>query len=128
MKNSILNLITEITEHGEVFFEKKILKKAAENMEVTDLIDCTWELKDWLKGIKFGMGDFDENFSYDYIILEEPTTSRFVQFYKYCPDLKEIFVMEADKIKFNPKLSDEEKQEIIDFVDENYDPPINIHL
>lgn len=125
MNNSIIDLLTEMTFLNVDF---KRLKKVNENMDSEDFIVALDEILSWLKGIKFGMGDFDENFSYDHILLEEPTTSRFVQFYKYCPDLKEILVMEDDKIKFNPKLTDEEKQEIIDFVDENYNPPFNIHL
>ena len=56
----------------------------------------------------------------EYMLISDVSNKMYSNLFENCPELKEIFAVEQDRIKFNETLSTEEKEEIRQFINENY--------
>ena len=74
----------------------------------------------WHKKIKrgFPFGKYQN----DYLDLSDTNVllPKYKILFENCPELSELYELNGDKIYFNATLTPEEKQEILDYVDENY--------
>lgn len=74
----------------------------------------------WHKKIKkgFPFGKYQN----DYLDLSEfeVLLPKYKILFENCSELSELYELKGDKIYFNATLTPEEKQEILDYVDENY--------
>ncbi|MGB0868174.1 MAG: hypothetical protein ACPGSD_01140 [Flavobacteriales bacterium] len=97
-------------------FYMKHLLDALENCTDINLpLTTTW-LLNWLKG---GNKDFSVRESYEFD--HENDKARFQEFFSYCTTLNDIFVLHVNAITWQDSVSEEEKMEILDYVDKNYD-------
>jgi len=74
----------------------------------------------WHKKIKkgFPFGKYQN----DYLDLSEfeVLLPKYKILFENCSELSELYELKGDKIYFNATLTPEERQEILDYVDENY--------
>jgi hypothetical protein len=120
MKNTISELLNEMIQYGKKPFEKKVTNYAYTKMEFSDLSNLIGWLLHWQKEVKLNKTDDDDFFFKTHILLEEVLYNRFKVFFDYCPALNEVFQLESDRIVYNPSLTEMEKQEILDYIDENH--------
>ncbi len=118
MKATIKELLIELTLNGKKPFKYKILAKADEKLGISDSVTLTNWLMHWHKKIKLGF-PFDE-FQNEYYEIPAILQPKYKILFENCPELKELYELKKDKIYFNATLSADEKQEILDYVDENY--------
>lgn len=118
MKTTIKDLLIELTLNGKQQYQYKILLKADEKMGISDTVSLTNLLMQWHKKIKKGF-PFAQ-YQNDYLQLSELMQAKYKILFENCSELHELYELKNDKIYFNSTLTDEERQEILDYVDENY--------
>ncbi|MDR2234714.1 MAG: hypothetical protein LBE92_01195 [Chryseobacterium sp.] len=118
MKTIIKELLIELTLNGKKSFHHKILDKIDEEMEVSDSVSLTNLLMQWHKKIKKG-SPFAQ-YQSDYLQLSELMQAKYKILFEKCPELSELYEFNNDRIYFNAFLTDADKQEILDYVDDNY--------
>ncbi len=118
MKTIINELLIELTLNGKKPFQYKILEKADDKLGISDSVALTNWLMHWHKKIKRGF-PFEE-FQNDYFEPSDVLLPKYRILFENTPELSELYDLKNDKIYFNSSLTDQEKQEILDYVDENY--------
>jgi len=124
MKVTSEKLLLEMMDYGKKAFDKKLTKKAYEKLEFDKLNHSISLLLQWQKMIKHSfLLQFETMFFKDHLLLSDGLLEKYATFFNNCPEISELFTIDGNKIKFNPNLSDEEKQEIVDFIDQNHKIP-----
>ncbi|WP_288448019.1 hypothetical protein [Chryseobacterium culicis] len=118
MKTKIKELLIELTLNGKKPFQYKILAKADDKIGISDSVSLTNLLMQWHKKIKRGF-PFAQ-YQNDHLQLTELMQAKYKILFENCLELSELYELKNDKIYFNSSLTDQEKQEILDYVDENY--------
>ncbi len=55
------------------------------------------------------------------MLLSDVFQRRYKPFFEYCPALSEVFQLEGDKITYHPDLTEQDKKEILDFIDKSHE-------
>ncbi len=120
MKTIIENLLIELTALGKRYIELDILSNAEKKLSGSDLLTLTGWLMHWHKKIKKGFPI--DQYQNDYLDLSdfEVLQPKYKILFESCPELSELYELKGDKIYFNSSLTEEEKQEILNYVDDNY--------
>ncbi|AZA52915.1 hypothetical protein [Chryseobacterium sp. G0201] len=118
MDSKIKKLLIELTLNGKKPFKYEILAKADEKLGISDSVTLTNLLMQWHKKIKQGV-PFAQ-YQNDYLQLSDVSLPKYKIFFDNCPELSKLYELKASKIYFNSFLSQEEKQEILDYVNEHY--------
>jgi len=124
MKAEIKNLLNEMIGYSNEPGRERGWNYLNEAIKINNegLYYLTNKLINWLDPFFLQLPDFDndkiklrgdQGIDYDSLINEMS------QFFKYCPELENIFTLKDEVIYFNSKLSLEEQKEIRQFVDEN---------
>jgi hypothetical protein len=58
----------------------------------------------------------------------ENDKDRFQELFKYCTVIHNVFVLHVDSITWQDSISEEEKSEILDYVDMNYDWKMRVRV
>lgn len=119
MNPSVKELLIELTSVGKRKTNYKILETAKHNMDVKDFIICVDNLLHWQKHIHLRhlpVGDFQK----DRLILEGHPKRRIRELFKDNDVLNQVYTLEEDHLKFNPSLTQEEIDEILEFIHENH--------
>lgn len=103
---------------GKKPIELVLFAKAEKNMGIADLLNLKGWLMQWHKKINRGFPSDD--FQKDYFQSSDILVPKFEVLFKSCLELSELYELKEDKVFFNSSLSNEEKEEIIDYVDKNY--------
>lgn len=118
MKTIVQNLLIELTTYGKKFIVLKILKKAENRLGGNDTVNLTSWLMQWHKNVKKGFLPFEKDETNFFEVGD--LQPKYEILFSSCPELSEIYELQGDEIYFNPLLTEAEKQEIIDYVDDNY--------
>lgn len=121
MKETMKILLTEmINISGIKDSEQTYFRKALDKNRI-DTITSTSLVVKWLDPVYF---DYDS--SKDFVFKEVGTQRRSdILYYKFrtllknCPEVKQLLILNREYLNFNPSLSSEEKEQIIQFVDDN---------
>ncbi len=121
MKQKVKDILAEMVNLGEGPFEKVYLKQAYEELgfeEVYDLVKWIlhWQKNIYNKNVSAPFEDFQE----DKFLLEEAHQRRYPKFYQYVPELNEVFTLHPNKITYNENLTEDEKHEILKYIDNNH--------
>jgi len=92
------------------------LLDALENCTDSNFSVTITKLLNWIK-----RSNRDNTLKETYEIDNENDKIRFQEFFSYCTTLNDIFVLHVNAITWQDLVSEEEKMEILDHVDENYD-------
>lgn len=118
MKTIIKDMLTELTLKSDKEQKDRIFYRAKEKLEGTTFVSLTNLLMQWHKKIKKGF-PFAQ-YQNDYLQLSELMQAKYKILFENCSELHELYELKNDTIYFNSTLTDEERQEILDYVDENY--------
>lgn len=118
MKEKIKEILKEMTDLGKISFEKHLLKEAYENLGFTELNSLIESILTWHKVIMHLPPT--EEFQLDKFILDNTDQKRYPHLFNHCTELSEIYTLHTNKITFNENLSEEEKQEILKYIDDNH--------
>lgn len=124
MKPEIKNLLYELTTVGRSYIELNVLKKADEALVEHKILTLKNKLLHWQKKIKKGY-PFEE-YQLDYYETSDVLLPNYQIFFDNCLELNEVYELKGNRIYFNSKLSPQEKQEVLDYIDENY--KITVHF
>lgn len=111
-------MLTELTLKSDKEQKDRIFYRAKEKLEGTTFVSLTNLLMQWHKKIKKGF-PFAQ-YQNDYLQLSELMQAKYKILFENCSELHELYELKNDTIYFNSTLTDEERQEILDYVDENY--------
>lgn len=120
MKEIIIELLKELTSYGYRKFDGVLIKKADSEMGFKNLFQTIDDLLAWQKSVAIKW-ESDIYFE-DHFAFEEELQTRFDDFFKYAPELKEIFELEKGKVSYNENLDSGDIAEIRKYVDDNYTP------
>ncbi|RTZ50380.1 hypothetical protein EJ377_11350 [Chryseobacterium arthrosphaerae] len=118
MKTIIKELLIELTLRSNKDQEDRLFYQAKEKLGISDSVSLINLLMQWHKKIKKGF-PFAQ-YQNDHLQLSELMQAKYKILFENCPELSELYDLKNDKIYFNSSLTDQEKQEILDYVDENY--------
>lgn len=118
MKTVIKDLLIELTSLGKKPVELVLLAKAEKNLGIDNLLTLKRWLMQWHK--KIARGFPSDDYQKDYFQSSDVLVPKFEALFKSCPELSALYELKEDKVFFNSSLSNEEKEEIIDYVDKNY--------
>ena len=118
MKTKIKELLIELTLRSNKDQKDRLFYQAKEKLGISDSVSLTNWLMHWHKKIKRGF-PFEE-FQNDYFEPSDVLLPKYKILFENCPELSELYELKNDKIYFNSSLTNEEKQEILEYVDENY--------
>ena len=118
MKTIIKELLIELTLKSNKDQKDRLFYQAKEKLGISDSVSLTNWLMHWHKKIKRGF-PFEE-FQNDYFEPSNVLLPKYKILFENCPELSELYELKNDKIYFNSSLTGQEKQEILDYVDENY--------
>jgi hypothetical protein len=119
MTPAIHEILEELTDYDKTFRAKKHLTKADGTMEFSDLSNLIGWLLQWQKMIVHFPG-LDDDFTNNAFLLSDPLQRRFKRLFELCPALCEVFVYKTDRIEYNPALTQQDKDEILEFLDKNH--------
>lgn len=118
MKTIIKELLIELTLRSNKDQKDRLFYQAKEELGISDSVSIINWLMHWHKKIKRGF-PFEE-FQNDYFEPCDVLLPKYKIFFENCPELSELYELKNDKIYFNSSLTGQEKQEVLDYVDENY--------
>lgn len=119
MKDTIKELLDELIPEKIIIANKRHLKEAyVENRR--DATTTSDTLLHWLKAIQNENILLLEPDTKDQLILEDLEIPRFKDFFARGEALNTIFILDSNKVTYNKDLSQEEIQEILEYVDEMF--------
>ncbi len=118
MKAIIKDLLTELTLRSDKDQKDRLFYQAKEKLGISDSVSLTNLLMQWHKKMKKGFSF--AQYQKDHLQLSELMQKKYKILFENCSELSELYELKNDKIYFNTTLTDQEKQEILDYVDENY--------
>lgn len=118
MKTIIKDILVELTLKSSKEQKDRLFYQAKEKLEGTTFISLTNLLMQWHKKIKKGF-PFAQ-YQNDHLQLSELMQTKYKILFENCSELYELYQLDNDRIYFNSSLTDDEKQEILEYVDENY--------
>lgn len=122
MNNTIKKLLTEMTQIINVkdpsitYFAKALNEDKGETRTAVSVILL------WIDPAMTIPLNNSKKFTFSEIAFEKRGDilyNRYKNLFTHCPELKELLTLNKEYLNFNPNLSSEEKEEIIQFVDEN---------
>lgn len=120
MKPRINEVLNELVNFTDPNLKEVHLKQAYEKLGFQELFNLIKWILHWQKNI------INENlapvsfFHDDYFELDDVFQKRYPALFELCPALSEVYTLQSDKIIFNTSLGDEEKQEILEFIDTHH--------
>jgi hypothetical protein len=118
MKPEIKELLRELTSVGRIKIELKVLKQADEALVDYDILTLKNKLLHWQKKVIRGFAFYE--FQLEYYETTELLLPNYKLFFDNCPELIEVYELKGNRIYFNSSLTSQEKQEILEYIDENY--------
>lgn len=118
MKEKIKNILYEMINITSPDLNEVYFKKAYENLGFTELNSLIESILTWHKVIMHLPPT--EEFQLDKFILDNTDQKRYPHLFNHCTELSEIYTLHTNKITFNENLSEEEKQEILKYIDDNH--------
>ncbi|GAA5095232.1 hypothetical protein GCM10023210_27700 [Chryseobacterium ginsengisoli] len=104
--------------------EKEILKNAINNMDGWDVDSSRLGLVKWLYEVYNDKRAINTEYFKDHFVLNNYKKTIYPDFFKFCPEVSDVFKLIGDKIVFNPLLSREEINELMKYVGTRYKPNI----
>ena len=120
MKLIIKDLVEELTTYKKTFQAQKYLFTADKKIEFSELSMLITRLLTWNKLVAIDKIPIKTERTSEYMLISNVSNKMYSNLFENCPELKEIFAVEQDRVKFNENLTVEEKEEIRQFINENY--------
>ncbi len=120
MKQIIEELIHELIVFKKTMQVSKYLILADKKQELSELSVMIGRLLVWQKFISKDLIPDKKQHTAEYMLIDDVDYKMYSKLFENCPELKEIFILEQDRVKFNENLTVEEKEEIRQFINENY--------
>ena len=120
MKLIIKDLLEELTTYKKTFQAQKYLFTADKKIEFSELFMLITRLLTWNKLVAIDKIPIKTERTSEYMLISNVSNKMYSNLFENCPELKEIFAVEQDRVKFNENLTVEEKEEIRQFINENY--------
>lgn len=121
MKPIIKELLEELTKVGFVKYDGGgYLKNARLKIEFAELSMLISRILTWNKLVAINKVPIKTEETTEFMLIFDIDYNMYSNLFKFCPELKEIFSVEYDRIKFIETLTTEEKDEIRQFINENY--------
>ena len=118
MKKNIENLISEmIACVSDSDQHLVILKRAHKRIDEFDLKISVKKILQWLKTAFKTRENLEAK---EFQSQDKQSIKRLEKLFKECPGLKKIFLLNGNSITWHSSISDEEKEEIRAYVDENH--------
>lgn len=125
MKTIVKELLDEMLSIT-IFSKKILLKKAYEEMGISDANDVSSKLLFWQKAIYNPTLPKSKYRKEDKFLLEKgPIQERFNTFFEHCPIINELFVLEGHEVHYNSNLTKAEILEMQEYIDEHYKVPFH---
>lgn len=121
MKNTIEKLLYDMTNFGKKAFEMHFMEKCFKELGFETFEKLNGRILHWQKAIKNPDKAFpNEAFHNDRLILSDLFNKEYKDFFRYCPELQEIFTLHEGKITYNENLTEEEIEEVKQYINENH--------
>ncbi len=120
MKPIIKELIDEMIAFKKTMQVSKYFILADKKQELSELSVIIERLLVWQKLIFKDLIPDKKQHTAEYMLIDDVDYKMYSKLFENCPELKEIFILEQDRVKFNENLTVEEKEEIRQFINENY--------
>lgn len=121
MNSEIEEAIEAITPRiGKNKRKEEHTKKSYEIMDKEDILFVTINILGWQKGLVEGRMRTEDINDMDQLIVGERSAARTKQFFECIPILDRIFVYENGVVDYQASLSEEDKKDIQNYVDERY--------
>lgn len=105
---------------GKNMYKDERLTKLNEIMDKDDIVSVTGQMLSWQKGLVEGRMRSRNTNDGDQLIVGERAAARTKQFFECIPILDRIFVYENGVVDYQASLSEEDKKDIQNYVDEHY--------
>ncbi|WP_299883596.1 hypothetical protein [uncultured Lacinutrix sp.] len=114
-------IIKEIVEYKKTIKPIKDLIEVEKNIGYEELSNLIGWLLHWQKAIHNPNISWpDEDYKNEEYILNDVLIKDYPDFFKHCPELSEVFSLKKDRITYNENLTEEEKIEIREYIDEHH--------
>ncbi|MDQ1856700.1 hypothetical protein [Chryseobacterium sp. WLY505] len=125
MNINIEKLLNELTAYGEQPQKIIILKQAEKSLGINKMISLITKLMQWHKKVMLWSKKSIDNpneqvYNKDYYQPISAVIEDYKGLFENCPELSELYELKNDKIYLNSSLTGQEKQEVLNYVDENY--------
>ncbi|WP_326981776.1 hypothetical protein VUJ46_16280 [Chryseobacterium sp. MYb264] len=120
MNIKIKELLNEMIQYKKERKPIKYLQKAFDEMGDREIYFPLSYLLSWHKAYFFGAEKPDR---YE---IEEVGSKRYALLFEKCPELKKVFSVHKDHIGWSANLSDEEQDEVRNYIHENFTVQIRI--
>jgi len=127
MNDKTNKILTNLLEYKKTFKSNILLAKAIENMEFTILSTAIGRLFKWQKYILLEY-DHDDDYLLDKFLIDEVSQKHYNSLFDYCPQLSEVFHLGGGEIKYNESLTEEDKEEIREYIHENYEIKVKVTI
>lgn len=109
-------------DEGKLHYLKSAHKELGDTEEIheMDLDHIIGEVLIWHKLV------FLDVESSGVMVMEDDVFNKSKEFFKLCPELEEIFVLENNSISWNSSISEELQEDIRSYIHENYKVPVRI--
>lgn len=104
--------------------DKEILKNVINNMDGWDMDSSRLGLVKWLYEIYNDKKAINTEYFKDHFVLNNYKKDIYTNFFKFCPEISDVFKLEGNKIVFNSLLSQKEIDELREYVGTRYKPKI----
>ncbi|WP_417558507.1 hypothetical protein [Mesoflavibacter zeaxanthinifaciens] len=117
MKQKVKELIDELIDYRKNRKPIKYLNVAYNGMGDKEFVQLIGFIFQWQKESALNIGEWKDIQQFP---LEEVLFPRYTQFFKECPELKEVWKLNKENISWADDITEEEKLEIRDYIHTNY--------
>lgn len=120
MKPIIKELLVELITYKKTFQPNLYLNDADKKIEFAELSMLITRILTWNKLVAIDKVPIATEETPEFMLINDVDYKMYSNLFEICQELKEVFTLEQDKIKFNADLTTEEKEEIRQFINDNY--------
>ncbi|SNR13953.1 hypothetical protein [Tenacibaculum jejuense] len=124
MKPEIRVIINELIEFDKTRKPKKSLNNVYEKQGERNVYVLNGKILLWHKKVFLNL-ELPEKYD---ISEHKKLQEKFKNFFEYCPDIKKVFSFHGDHIGWSNDVSENEQQEIRDYIHENHKVPVRIRI
>lgn len=115
------DIIKEIVQYKKTMQPIKDLIEIEKKIGYENLSNLIGWLLHWQKAIHNPNVSWpDDDYKNEEYILNDILIKDFPKFFKYCPELSDVFTLKDDRIIYNENLTEEEKVDIREYIDEHH--------
>lgn len=121
MKLKVKELIDELIDYRKNRKPIKYLNTAYNNMGDKEFVQLIGFILQWQKESILNIGEnLGKWGNIQQVDISEILFKRYTQFFKECPELKEVWKLNKESISWEDNITEGEKEEIRDYIHANY--------